>query len=147
RPPERPAFLVPGLLVLFVAGVPWWLSQQHNHLTWPKLVEVARAVDDITPRDELIWADEMIYFAALRIPPSGLEHSDSHKLQFSPSESTSLHVVPRADLYDWIAAGRFATVEGCFATDDWIDESGIRKVYKKRTTVNGCDIFWSKTAQ
>jgi hypothetical protein len=147
RPPERRTLLVPGLVALFVAGVPWWLSQQQNHLTWPKLAEVARAVDDITPRDGLIWADEMIYFAAQRIPPSGLEHSDSHKLRFSPSDSTTLHVVPRADLYDWVAAGRFATVEGCFATDDWIDESGIRKAYKERTTVNGCDIFWSKTAQ
>jgi 4-amino-4-deoxy-L-arabinose transferase-like glycosyltransferase len=147
RPPGRSAWLVPGVLVLFVAGLPWWLSQQRNRLTWPQLMEVARAVNYITPQDGLIWADAMIYFAAQRIPLSGLEHFDSHKLRFSPEESASLHVVPRADLYDWIAAGRFATVATCFATEDWIDESGMRKIYTKRTTINGCDIFWSKAPQ
>src|SRR5262249_14864194 len=96
-------------------------------------------------RDGMIWADETIYFAAQRIPPSGLEYSDTHKLQLSASESESLHVVSLADLYNQVAAGRFATVATCFATDDWIDESGIRKVYQGRTTINGCDIFWSKT--
>jgi hypothetical protein len=142
----RPALLVPGILVLFVAGLPRWLYEQHIRLNWPQLVEVARAVDHITPQDGLIWADEMIYFAAHRIPPSGLEHSDSQKLRFSTSESASLHVVPLAALYDWVAAGRFATVATCRTTDGHIDD-GTRKLYRERTIVNGCDIFWSKTVQ
>ena len=143
RPPGRP-WLVPAVLALFVAGLPFWLSQQHGRLNWSQLEEVARVVNFITPRDGMIWADETIYFAAQRIPPSGLENSDSHKLQFSPSESESLHVVSLADLYDQVAAGRFATVATCFATDDWIDGSGIRKVYRERVTIDGCDIFRSR---
>jgi hypothetical protein len=138
------------VLVLFVAGLPRWLYQQHNRLNWPQLAEVARAVDDVTPQDGLIWADPLIYFAAHRIPPSGLEHAGwpTRLLRFSKSESASLHVVPDAALYDWVAAGRFATVATCFRTaDGTIDESGTRKVYREHTTVNGCDIFWSKTAQ
>jgi hypothetical protein len=146
RPPGRPALLVPAVLALFVGGLPWWLSLQHNRrcCTWPKLAEVAKAVNYITPPDGLISADSYIYFAAQRTPPSGLENGDSHKLQLSPSRSASLHVVPRAKLYEWIAAGRFATVATCAATDDWIDETGVRKVYREHTTINGCDIFWSK---
>src|SRR5262249_19184035 len=72
RSPGRPALLVPGVLVLFIAGLPWWLYEQYNHLNWPQLAEVARVVNHVTPQDRLIWADEMIYFAAHRIPPSGL---------------------------------------------------------------------------
>jgi hypothetical protein len=146
RSPGRAALLVPGVLVLFVAGLPRWLYEQHIRLNWPQIAEVARAVDHITPQDGLIWADEMIYFAAHRIPPSGLEHPDSQKLQFSTSESASLHVVPRAALYDWVYAGRFATIATCRTTDGRIDDR-TRKVYREHTTVNGCDIFWSKTAQ
>jgi hypothetical protein len=143
RPPGR-QWLVPGVLALFVGGLPFWLWQQHNRLNWPQLTEVARAVNFITPHDGLIFADEMIYFAARRIPPSGLENTDTHKLQFSPRESESLHIFSLAELYDQVAAGRFATVATCSATENWIDKSGIRKVYSERATMHDCDIFWSR---
>jgi 4-amino-4-deoxy-L-arabinose transferase-like glycosyltransferase len=146
RPAGRPNWLVAGVLVLFSAGLPWWILQQRRHLTWPQLEEVAKAVNRVTPKDGLVWADEIIYFAAQRTPPSGLENFDSHKLRLSPGDSAKLHVVPRADLYEWAALGRFASIASCWATDDWIDATGIRKVYADRTTVHGCDIFWSNAS-
>jgi hypothetical protein len=144
RLPGGLALLVPAVLVLSVARLPWWLRVQHSFLTWPKLAEFASTVDHITPRDGLMWAEPMIYFAAQRTPPSGLENGDSLKLQFSPSESGTQHVISRANTYKWIAEGRFATVASCHATNGWIDQSGVLKVYRERTTINGCDIFWSK---
>ena len=147
RAPGRPAWLIPGVLLLYMAGLPWWLWQQHRQLHWSQLEEVARAVNRVTPEGGSVWADEGIYFAARRIPPSGLEHSDSHRLRLSPDYAAEMHVVSRPDLYAWVAAGRFETVASCWATDDWIDSSGLRKVYAERTTVHGCDIFWSKISR
>jgi hypothetical protein len=147
RSPGRPALLVPGVLVLFVAGLPRWLYEQHNRLNWPQLAEVARAIDNVTPQDGLIWADEMIYFAAHRIPPpSSLGHFESRTLRISTSEFASLHIVPDAAWYDWITAGRIATVVTCWPADGRIDESDMRKFFREYATVHGCDIFWSKTA-
>src|SRR5262249_16614344 len=141
RPARRPGWLVAGVLVLFSAGLPWWILQQRRHPTWPQLEDVATAVNRVTPQDGLVWADDFIYFAAQRTPPSGLGNYDSHKLRLSPGDSARLHIVPRADLYEWLALGRFATVESCWGTDDWRDAA--RRVYAERTTVHGCDIFWS----
>src|SRR5262249_20704528 len=78
RSPGRPAWLVLGVLFLFVAGLPWWLWQQRVRLTWPQLLEVARVINQVVPQNELIWADAMIYFATKRAPLSGLESFDSH---------------------------------------------------------------------
>jgi 4-amino-4-deoxy-L-arabinose transferase-like glycosyltransferase len=146
RPAGRPGWLSAGVLVFFSAGLPWWILQQRHHLTWPQLEEVAKVVNRVTPKDGLVWVDDIIYFAAQRTPPPGLENFDSHRLRLSPGDSAKLHIVPRADLYEWVALGRFATVASCFATDDWIDATGIRKVYAERTTVHGCDIFWSNAS-
>jgi 4-amino-4-deoxy-L-arabinose transferase-like glycosyltransferase len=143
RQPGRPAWLVPGILVLFVAGLPWWLWQQRQRLHWPRLEAAARAVNEVTPQGGLIWAYEGIYFAAQRIPPSGLEHADAQKLQLSPVEAASLHVVSRASLHEWIASGRFATVASCWANEDWIDSNDLRRIYAKHAMVDSCDIFWS----
>lgn len=146
--PERPAWLIPGVLALFIAGLPWWLWHEYRHPHWFQLDEVARALNRITSDsdDGWVWAGEAIYFAARRRPPSGLEHSDAQKLQLPPDESAKLHVVSHADLKDWVAAGRFATVVFCWAGDDWLNATRVRNIYGERTTVNGCDIFWSKAS-
>jgi 4-amino-4-deoxy-L-arabinose transferase-like glycosyltransferase len=144
RRPERPAWLVPGVLLLFVAGIPSWLWRERNHLHWPQIEGVAKTVNHVTPEDGWIWAHETIYFAAQRTPPSGFEHSDAHKLQLSLVDSADLHVVSRADAYHWAATGRFATVVTCYMINGWPDATGIQEVYANRTTVNGCNIFWSK---
>src|SRR5262249_21758931 len=76
RPGGRPGWLVAGVLVFFSAGIPWWILQQRQHLIWSQLEEVAKAVNRVTPKDGLVLADEMIYFAAQRTPPPGLENFD-----------------------------------------------------------------------
>jgi 4-amino-4-deoxy-L-arabinose transferase-like glycosyltransferase len=160
RSPGRREWLVPGALLLFVAVLPWWFWQQRIRVTWPQVAEVARVVNQIIPQNEPILAEGTIYFAAKRIPLSGLENDFSQYLQLSPSEAANLHVVLRGDLYNWMAAGRFAAIVTCFATDGWI--AGIQKVYSKRITIgrsfisshsvgdramsNSCDIFWSRRA-
>jgi hypothetical protein len=144
RAPGRPVWLVLAVLAVFVAEFPFWLWQQHKRLHWSQLEAAAKVINDITPLDGLLWAHEAIYFAAQRTPPSGLEHADSLKLRLPPSESALLHVMSRADLNDLVAAGRFATIASCWATEEWIDAVGLRKVYNKRTTVDGCDVFWSR---
>jgi hypothetical protein len=158
RVPRRPAWLVPGMLGLFVVGTPWWLWQQSRSFHWSQLEAVAKVINEVTPKDGLIWGvHESIYFAAKRAPLPGLERLDAQKLPISPEDAANLHIyimssthrspynMSSTDLQHWIASGRFATIASCWglATDAWIDMNGIRKVYTKRTTIDGCDVFWS----
>jgi hypothetical protein len=140
----RPAWLVPGVLALYLSGLPRWVWHESGMVHWSHMEEVAKVVNDVTPEGAWIWAHESIYFASRRIPPPGLEHRDSHKLRLSPAASASLHVVSYADLNDWIGAGRFATVVVCFGR---ADTSGMPKLYAQHAKVAECDIFWSKSAQ
>ena len=140
------SWLVPAVLMLFGAGLPWWLWQQYHRLHWPQLEVVAKVVNDVTPEGGLVWADGFIYFAAGRVPPSGLENYDSLDLQLAPDDTAKLHIMRRADLYNWVAEGGFATVASCWATDDWIAASGLRKIYVEHAKSNRCDIFWSKAS-
>jgi hypothetical protein len=154
----RPAWLVPWVLALYLAAFPHWFWNQYRlvhrphavdwswsyGIHWSHVKEVAKKVNVVTPAGRWILAPESVYFAARRIPPSGLEHPDSHKLRLSPSAAARLHVVSRADLNDWIATGRFATSVLCDLSDD---TSWIRKFYAEHAKIAGCDIFWSKSAQ
>ena len=143
--PKAVRWLAFALLGVLAVQAGRFVNEQRSQLRWPYLEQVATELNQVTPRDGLVWADEMIYVASRRLPPPGLEHFDAQRLQLSPALAASLHVVPRSQVLDWLASGRFATVASCWATDKWVESSGILKIYTKRKTVHGCDIFWHTT--
>ena len=66
-------------------GAPWW----------KRLENVAHKLDQVVPRNAPVYADEAVYFISRRTPPSGMEHSDAHKLQLKPAMERCCTSFPR----------------------------------------------------
>lgn len=139
--PDRPLLPVAALTVLLALGLAKKLYDEWDSFEWHDLEEVARAVEQVTPPGRTLLADEHIYLLTRRPPPSGMEHSDSHKLNFPSGVAARLHVVPEAELNRRIEAGAFATVETC---EDEDEMAGLKwpRQYARRTQVGDCTVFW-----
>src|SRR5207248_596711 len=119
------------------------LFDDRNSYKWRDYERIAAKVDQVTPRDASLWADEVIYFLTRRPPPSGMEFSYSHKLELPAPLAASLHIVSQRELDSSIKAGAFSTIATC-ADDDRIDELGIRKLYAHQADVSDCVVFWDR---
>jgi hypothetical protein len=114
-------------------GAPWW----------KRLENIAAKLDKVVPRGAPVYADEAVYFISRRTPPSGMEHSDAHKLQLKPEMEKMLHIFPRAELMRRIAAGKFAAAASCEDTDD-LDKLGVGDAFAKSFEDEGqnCAVYW-----
>lgn len=140
---SRPFWPVFALTALLCVGLAKMLYERRDDYTWQFLKQVASKVDQVTPRQAPILADEHIYFLTRRTPPSGTEFSDSQKLNLPPALAASLHIVPRAEMAKRVQARMFNTVETCNdEDDDRFKVLGLPRVYAKKAVVHGCTIFW-----
>jgi hypothetical protein len=97
--PDKPAWAVAAVGVVMVLGLGKALydrDQVADH--WDSYERVAKKVDEVTPRGALLFADEPIYFLTRRVPPPGLELSNSHKVDLGPAENALLHILTEADV-------------------------------------------------
>jgi len=86
-----------------------------------------------------LYADELVYFVTRRVPPSGMECHDSHKLtSLSPAEAAYLHVVQSPERDRMVNAGVFSTAETC--DDDEI--SKFNRLYTNKAEHAGCAVYW-----
>jgi hypothetical protein len=109
---------------------------------WKNLEAAARKVQEVTPPGASLYADEQIYFLLHRIPPSGMEYMDSHKLVDLPDAVAKvMHVAPTTKLDKEVAAGKYATIEIC-NNQDRIDALGLPGRYTQNADVLDCKIFW-----
>ncbi len=136
--PRWPAILV---IVLLCLGLAKRLFDDRNSYKWKDYEEIAAKVQQVTPPQATLWADEVVYFLLRRAPPSGMEFSYSHKLDLAPALANSLHIVSERDLAARLKAGMFSTVETC-ADDDKIDQLGLERLYAHRADVSDCAVFW-----
>jgi 4-amino-4-deoxy-L-arabinose transferase-like glycosyltransferase len=142
---SRPLWPVFALTVLLCVGLAKTLYDRRDEFTWRYLEDVANKVDEVTPRQALILADEHIYFLTRRMPPSGAEFQDSHKLNLPAAVAASLHIVPRTELAKRVQARMFNTVETCNdEDDDRFKVLGLPQVYAKKAVVHDCSIFWDR---
>jgi 4-amino-4-deoxy-L-arabinose transferase-like glycosyltransferase len=140
--PFWPVFVVTVLLCLGLAQA---LYQRRDDYTWRDLEEVASKVDQVTPPQGPLFADERIYFLTRRTPPSGAELSDSQKLNLPASLAASVHIVPLAEFARRVQARMFDTVETCNDEDDErFKVLGLPQVYAKKAVVHDCSIFWDR---
>jgi hypothetical protein len=140
--PFWPVFVVTVLLCLGLAQA---LYQRRDDYTWRDLEEVASKVDQVTPPQGTLFADERIYFLTRRTPPSGAELSDSQKLNLPASLAASVHIVPLAEFARRVQARMFSTVETCNDEhDDRFKVLGLPQVYAKKAVVHDCSIFWDR---
>ncbi len=139
--PDRALWPVVLVSVLFALGLGKSLYERREY-NWSPYERLARKVDQVTPRNALLFADEPIYFLTRRTPPPGFELYYSHKLNLPPAEAALMHILTEAEVKRQVQAGMFATAYSC--DDDQIDDFGLKKLYQQHVDLDDCSIFWDR---
>ena len=143
-PQEKPQWAV-LLVVLFTAlGLGKSLYDEREAGDWSAYERLARKIDEVTPRNSLLFADEPIYFLTRRLPPPGLELSYSHRVDLGPEENARMHIVTSSELKRQVQSGMFATAYSCSEKD--IQDYGLPNLYRQRIDMEDCSIFWDRKA-
>jgi hypothetical protein len=142
--PERPWGAVILLTVLLSVGLGKAIYDKHGSMNWYDFEQVAKKVQEVTPPGQPLLADEFVYFLLKRLPPSGMEVSDSHKLNNISSDlAAAIHVLPRKDLDKQVTSGKFSTVETCDDDDERVEALHLTQLYSKWQDVSGCVVYWN----
>jgi uncharacterized membrane protein YhdT len=131
---------VGGVMLLGLGKGLYDRDQVADH--WYSYERLAKKIDEVTARDALLFADEPIYFLTRRVPPPGLELSNSHKVDLGPQENALLHILTEADVKHEVQSGMFATVYSC--DEDDIKDYGLVELYRQRVDMENCSIFWDR---
>ena len=140
---DKPLWALVALGVVMVLGLGKALydrDQVSDH--WDSYERVAKKIDEVTPRGALLFADEPIYFLTRRVPPPGLELSNSHKVDLGAQENALLHIPTEADVKREVRSGMFATAYSC--DEDDISDYGLANLYRQRVDMENCSIFWDR---
>jgi hypothetical protein len=135
------AGFVLGLTVLLSLGLVRHLHDEWESFRWSDLEAVAKRVDEVTPRNGLVWADEPLYFLTRRTPPSGMEFAYSHKITLPADLARSLHILSAAEVESQVTAHRFDTVASC-EDDDEVSRLGLARAFRHQEKVGECMVFW-----
>ena len=96
--PDRPFWPVLAVAVLLSLGLTQGLYEHRDSTSWKDMEKLAQKVDQVTPRNAPLFADELVYFLLRRPPPSGMEFAYAHNLELPPARAALLHIVSNADL-------------------------------------------------
>ena len=130
-----------GIAALIMSlGLAKALYEERDALVWGNLEEMARKVDEVTPRNGTLLADEHIYFLTRRPPPSGMELDYSHRLLIPADFAAQLHVVLRSDLNRRILTGVYDTIATCEL--EKAAAIGIPALYSKTADIADCRVYW-----
>jgi hypothetical protein len=139
---DKPLWAVLPVVMLLVFGLGRALYDRRQIGDWSDYERLARKIDEVTPPNSLLFADEPIYFLTRRVPPSGLELTDSHEIDLGPPTNALLRLVTSSELKRQVQSGMFATAYSC--NDDDISGYGLPNLYKQRVDMEGCSIFWDR---
>jgi hypothetical protein len=141
--PDRPFWPVLIYGVLLSLGLAKSLYEDRDdEVTWHDFEKIAAKVDQVTPPNAPLLADEHVYFLTRRPPPSGMELRDSHKLELPAALADSMHILSATELDRQIKAGVFSTVETCTFPDEKIAALGLARLYSQKVEIEDCTIFW-----
>jgi hypothetical protein len=136
---DRALLLVLLVSALFAFGLGKSLYERRD-LNWSPYERLANKVDQVTPRNAPLLANEPIYFLTRRTPPPGFELSYSHKINLPPAHAARIHILTEAEIKRQVQSGRFATAYSC--DSDEIDDWGLEKLYTQHVDMDDCWIFW-----
>jgi hypothetical protein len=147
-PAKGPPYATLLVIALLALGVARWLYQGRGPLSrrWPMLEQIAAQLNHVTPAQGMLFATEVLYFAAGRLPPAGLENS--YAAELAPEAARSLGFPPWQQVEASVREGRFDTVYLCGA--ELVERWGLRRLYANHTrhpAVNpawDCYLFWAK---
>lgn len=140
--PDRPFWPAAVIALLVILALGKGLFDDRDSVSWKDYEQIAKKVNEVTPPNGGLYADELVYFLLRRTPPAGMEFSYAHKLDLPPAKAAALHLISYGELKKEIAAGKFDTVQTC--NDDKIDEFGLPRLFPHKTDIGDCTIFWSK---
>jgi hypothetical protein len=145
--PDRPLAPVLIYALLLTLGLAKSLYEERDDFNWHDFEEPARIVDRVTPPNAPLHADEHIYFMTRRIPPSGMELRDSHKLEIPAELAATMHILTGPELERQIKAGVFSTVQTCSYSDEKIAALGLAQIYAQKAETGDCSVFWDRRSQ
>jgi 4-amino-4-deoxy-L-arabinose transferase-like glycosyltransferase len=147
RNPVRAWWPVPILGVLLSLGLAWSLHEDWNKLAWRDMEAVARKVNEVTPANGSLWADEHVYFLTRRPPAEGSEFSYAEVIDLPQDMARSLHIVSDQGLAQKAAEGVFATVSTC-EEDDVIENLNLPRSFRQHAALGRrCTVFWDPVAK
>lgn len=135
---DRPLPAIAVVAFIFVTALGAELLTEQENMTWPYMETVAQKVDEVTPRGGSLLADEMVYFITKRMPPSGTELWDSHKLEM-PQLANWGHFVGWTEIKRRLRAGHYVTAETCH--DEPTRDLGPQ-VFEHHADMESCDVYW-----
>jgi hypothetical protein len=157
--PDRPFLPVVVYGVLLSLGLAKGLYEEREDFTWQDFQDIAAKVDQVTPPNAPLLADEHTYFLTRRPPPPGMELRDSHKLELPAALTDAMHIVSESELDRRIKgsgptwdhypfkAELFSTVAACWFSDEKIESLGLARLYAQKTEIADCWIFWDRRSQ
>jgi hypothetical protein len=137
-PAARPLYIVLPLLVLFALGSAKLAVQLRGTFsapTWRIVEDLAREVNRVTPSDGLVYAPEVVLFAARRLPPPGMENGFASALPLPPEQLARLHVVSQSQIDTWLASGHFYTLT-IWTTDPRVQSLGLLRRYSRQVQMH-----------
>ena len=141
--PDAPYLAVAILSALLGLGLAKSLYQRASDVrTWAVHEQMAKKVEEVTPPEAPIFADEEIYFLTRRTPPEGMEFGYSHKLKLAPALAKQLHIVDQDQINRLAASGKFAAVATC--DDEFLDAMHLNTIFTNKFETDDCYVYWGK---
>ena len=138
--PDKPLCAVLLVVALSLLGLGRSLYDRLEVGDWSSYERLAKKIDQVTPPNAPLFADEPIYFLTRRTPPPGLELAYTHKIDLGPEENALFHIIPAEELKQQVQSGMFATAYSC--DSDEVKAYGFPELYKQRLDMEDCSIFW-----
>jgi hypothetical protein len=133
------------LVAILCLGVGRTLNGGKGDYRWSDWEKLAKKVNEVTPPGGMIDADEAVFFITRRLPPSGMEYEDTHKLRLSKELSVQLHVFSKEERTRRVKAGVYDTVATCEDDEktakDFLD---LPSIYKQKATIGDCTVSWDR---
>jgi hypothetical protein len=142
---QRPLRIPAVLVAIFILALGKHLLDNRDGDTWQLYQQVANKVEQVTPPNGSVFAEEVVYFLLHRDPPPGMEFSYSHKLELPPAEERLYHIVSERELASQLKKGVFDTAQSC--NDDEIDKLGLDSDFLYKADVQDCTIYWAPLAK
>jgi hypothetical protein len=107
----------PGWLAMLVAAffcldaARWVYSEYRTGFSspWSHWEAIGQLANRVTPPGGLVYAHEVIFVGARRLPPSGLENFYAGGLELPSSLADAIHAMPHRQWIEWLKEGRFDT--------------------------------------
>jgi hypothetical protein len=127
-----------GLAILMAGGLAKTIAEEYAY-TWRDFEPLARRVNELLPPGAPFLADEQVYFLTRRTPPSGMELTDSHKLDFPAADMRALHLVSEDEIERRIRARAFTLVESCGEYEAF--DNAAAETYHQKIKIGNCTIY------